>query len=667
MTDYIIAKYLRLSQDDAISESMSISHQRLMLDEFINELSVPNANAVEFVDNGFTGTNLNRPAVQEMLDLVRCGRVNCIIVKDFSRFSRDSMESGYYIEQVFPLYGVRFISVADHYDSSNYDGGTGGLDVAFKFMMHEYYSKDLSKKVKSAKHILMKNGEHIVGGAIYGYRKNDSGKWEQDPQAAEVVREIFSMALKGKTTAQIRDKLFADKRLAPREYVYLNMGKDITPKYNWSSRQIWRILTNEQYTGTYVAGKHETVRIGSKAMIEKDRSEWFIFPNSHPAIVDKEDFERVQEILKDPKEALSNGRERSSHAKKLYDRIKSGERKSNSTLYGYRVNPSGSSYEIDDTAARTVRMIFDFALQGYTAREIAEELFKARHLPPGEYFKLERGLNIQPTYRWPTLRIREILKNEQYTGIYVAGKTFQDENGRKYHTPKSEWIIIPDKHPAIISKEVFEQVRALALQGKRKMQPHNYLLKGKIVCGTCGYAMAYCNQTTRPNYHCINTYSNPAAACHKLKLRTAEVDDVVMTVIKVQAGLVLESEDFSDLRKAGGNGHIIEYEKQIKALGEQRQAVYEQFITGEIDRETYRTIKADYTARLDRLKDMVTAIKQTELDNHAKKNIAKQARAILDDTLTPREIVDALIEKVNVFPEFHIELSWKVSGFAVGM
>jgi DNA invertase Pin-like site-specific DNA recombinase len=110
-----------------------------MLDEYIDELSVPNATVLEFEDNGYTGTNLNRPAVQEMLEMVRCGKVNCVIVKDFSRFSRDSLESGYYIEQVFPLYGVRFISLSDHYDSADYIGDTGGLDVAFKFMMHEYY------------------------------------------------------------------------------------------------------------------------------------------------------------------------------------------------------------------------------------------------------------------------------------------------------------------------------------------------------------------------------------------------------------------------------------------------------------------------------------------------------------------------------------------------
>ena len=165
---------------------------------------------------------------------------------------------------------------------------------------------------------------------------------------------------------------------------------------------IFRILTNEQYTGTYIAGKRESSRIGSKKMIEKDRSEWFIFPNRYPPIVSKEDFERVQEILKAPKEALSIGRERSAYAKKLYDRIESGEKKPNSMLYGYRVSPCGISYEVDDTAAQAVKVIFDLALQGTTARDITEELFKAKHIPPGEYFKLARGVNIQPTYRWPT-------------------------------------------------------------------------------------------------------------------------------------------------------------------------------------------------------------------------------------------------------------------------
>jgi DNA invertase Pin-like site-specific DNA recombinase len=673
MNEYVIAKYIRLSQDDAISDSLSIPNQRLLLDSHIEDMDIPGVQVLEFVDNGFTGTNVERPGFQEMIELVRCGRINCIIVKDFSRFARNALESGYYIEKVFPLYRIRFIAVGDRFDSSDYKDGTGGIDVAFKFMMNEYYSNDLSKKVKSALHILMKNGEHIVGGAIYGYRKNDSGKWEYDLPAAEVVHEIFKMALDGKTTAQIRDNLFADRRLAPREYEYVNKGKEVTPKFNWTTQAIWRILTNEQYTGTYVAGKRETSRVGSKAQIEKDRSEWIIIPNSHPPIVSKEDFERVQAILKSPKEALSNGRERSVHAGKLFARIESGERKPAAALYGYCIN-SSKALEVDETASGAVRMIFDLALKGYTARDIAEELQRAKHLPPGEYFKLTRGGSIQPTYRWSALRVREILKNEQYTGAYVAGRTFQDDNGRKYHTPPSEWVIIPDKHPAIVSKEVFEQIQTLHSQGKRKMQPHNYLLKGKIVCGACGRAMIYGNTSTQPVYRCMNTHADPAAACHKLKISAAEVESAVMTIIRKQAEVVLNSDDLSGFRKTTATDKWIDgfgiqlnhadIEKQVSLLSIERQECYERFINLEIDRDTFHLMKADYTARIDRLTQHLAVSGQSARKREADKKTIALAKDALSETASPKDIVDALVEKVLVFPGNHIEIHWKFANFA---
>ena len=574
------------------------------------------------------------------------------------------MESGYYIEQVFPLYGVRFIAVSDHYDSADYDGGTGGLDVAFKFLMHEHYSKDLSIKVRSALHILMKNGEHIVGGAIYGYRKNDGGKWEHDPPAAEVVRDIFSMALEGMTTAQIRDKLFAERRPTPKEYERLNKGKDFVPKCMWATQQIWRILTNEQYTGTYIAGKRETSRVGSKTQIKKDKSEWIVFPDSHPPIVNQEDYSRVQEIIRAPKEAFPSNRERSSHSKKLFDKIVSGERKPAAILYGYRMGTNGT-LEIDETAAEAVKAVFDLALQDCTAREIAEKLHEAKHLPPGEYFKIAKGKNIQPTYKWPILRIRDILKNAQYTGTYVAGRTFQDESGRKYHTPKSEWIIIPDKYPAIITKEVFEKVQAILSQVRRKIQPHNYLLRGKILCGCCERAMVFSNATTQPMYRCMHTHADPAAACHKMKVVTTEVDEAVMSIIKIQAELVLESGDLSALRKTGeGKEQLAEHKKLIKQLGEQRQTVYEQFVMGDIDRETYRKIKTDFTAQIDKLKNLIAAIKQSELESRKTKNAAEQAKAVLGEILTPREIVETFVEKVHVFPNDHLEITWKFVAFS---
>ncbi len=196
MHDYVIAKYLRLSIDDAVTGSMSIPHQRRLLDKHIEALVIPNVRVLEFVDDGFSGVSIERPAMREMLDLIQCGEVNCVITKDFSRFSRSAIESGYYIEQVFPLYRIRFISVNDGFDSHERKNDTGGMEVAFKFLLHDYYSRDLSAKIKSAKRTKMRSGENIVANAIYGYRKNDEGKWEFDPEPADVVRRIFQLSLR---------------------------------------------------------------------------------------------------------------------------------------------------------------------------------------------------------------------------------------------------------------------------------------------------------------------------------------------------------------------------------------------------------------------------------------------------------------------------------------
>jgi DNA invertase Pin-like site-specific DNA recombinase len=143
MQEYTIAKYIRLSLDENITDSMSIENQRLILDKHIADMDIPNARILEMVDNGYSGTNYERPAVQELLAMVREGKIDCIAVKDFSRFGRNAIETGYFIEQVFPLFRTRFISVSDYFDSDKHEGGTGGMEVAFKFIMHEYYSKDL--------------------------------------------------------------------------------------------------------------------------------------------------------------------------------------------------------------------------------------------------------------------------------------------------------------------------------------------------------------------------------------------------------------------------------------------------------------------------------------------------------------------------------------------
>ena len=158
---YVIALYIRLSLEDSKYDSMSISNQQLILRK--KAMSLPEweqAELREFVDNGYTGTNFERPAIQELLAQVQAGHINCILVKDLSRFGRNSIETGYFMERVFPLYHVRFISVGDDYDSANYQGTTGGIEVAFKYLINEAYSRDMSMKTRSAKYAKMRRGEY---------------------------------------------------------------------------------------------------------------------------------------------------------------------------------------------------------------------------------------------------------------------------------------------------------------------------------------------------------------------------------------------------------------------------------------------------------------------------------------------------------------------------
>jgi DNA invertase Pin-like site-specific DNA recombinase len=661
MNEYVIAKYIRLSRDEAVSDSLSISNQRLLLDKQIEELDIPYTTVLEFVDNDYTGTNLERPAAQEMLELVRCGRVNCIITKDFSRFSRNAMESGYYIEQVFPLYRVRFIAIGDYFDSNDQIDGTGGIDVAFKFLMHEHYSKDLSKKVKTAKRTLMERGEHIVGGAIYGYRKAD-GKWEIDPVVADVVREIFSMALNGKTTAQIRNKLFADRRLAPREYEYTNKGKEIAPKFNWTTRQIWRILQNEQYTGSYVAGKRETSQIGDGFQIEHDRTKWIIRPDSHPAIISKEDFAKVQEILKNPKQYATDKPTPSKHADILRSRIVSGERKSCAVPYGYIVN--NGVWTINPVTADVVREIYEMTLNGLSLKDICDKLRESKIPTLSESRRIIKGEDITPTCHWKTQAVKDILKDEQYLGLRIAGKSYQDVYGNKYHRPKNEWIVTPNHHPAIISKDVFDEVQKIRANVRKNIQRRDYLLIGKVACGCCEYALSYGESVNPPIYYCPRTHADPTADCHKMKCSSVELEGAVMAMIRKQAEVVLGSGDLSEIHKKGDfKRKTADCEKQINLLLERRQNIYEQFVLNEINCDDYTAQKNECSVQIERLNNQLAILKQAERDKSANEKVSVIAKTALSETATPKDVVNALVEKVLVFPNNRIEIRWKFANF----
>ena len=300
MQKYVIALYIRLSLEDYKYDSMSIENQHLVLNEFVSSMpESTDAEVLEFIDNGYSGTNFERPKVQELIELVRANQIDCIIVKDFSRFGRNSIETGYFIERVFPLFHTRFISINDDFDSDQHKGDTGGMDVAFKYLISEYYSRDMSMKTKSAKYAKMQRGEYQSKICPYGYRKSADGRMEPNPETAAVVQLIFQLAATGIGAAAITRELFKRGVPTPGEYkaAHGQQYHDVSrSRGRWSSSTVLRILEDERYIGSYVIGRRAVIEVGGTRSRMKDRDKWFIIPDHHPAIIDEELFETVQEI-----------------------------------------------------------------------------------------------------------------------------------------------------------------------------------------------------------------------------------------------------------------------------------------------------------------------------------------------------------------------------------
>ena len=299
-TPYIIALYIRLSTEDIKINSLSIENQKYALHQYVESVAdFDGAEVQEFVDNGFSGTSFNRPAVQKLLDLVQKGAVNCIIVKDFSRFGRNSTEVEYYLERVFPLYSVRFISVNDGYDSAQLRGDTGGINVAFRYLINELYSRDLSIKYKTAKYTKFRRGEYQSKICPYGYRKGENGRLEPDEEAADTVRLIFGLAQQGLRVKEIVKVLYECGISTPAEYKAAHgfNGHDISRCHGiWHESTVARILTDERYTGTYIIGKREVTEVGGHQVKLKPEDQWIKIPDHHPPIISREMFEQVQTL-----------------------------------------------------------------------------------------------------------------------------------------------------------------------------------------------------------------------------------------------------------------------------------------------------------------------------------------------------------------------------------
>lgn len=295
--------YYRLSKDDGKNhESDSIANQRMLIHAYLEKH--PNIILVdEADDDGYTGTNYDRPGFRKVMGCINAGKVNCVIVKDLSRMGREYIETGKYLEMIFPSLGVRFIAINDDVDSEKRSSGDD-LIVPIKNIMNESYCRDLSKKLRYQFRIQRSNGEYLGAFVSYGYCKSpdDKHKIVIDEYAAEVVKGIFSLFFQGYSQNMISDYLNGENILTPAEYkqslgLKYRTNFQIATKAKWSVVQINRILTNPIYIGTLVQGKRGTPNYKVKMMRVRKEDEWTIVENNHPAIVDPLMFALVQKML----------------------------------------------------------------------------------------------------------------------------------------------------------------------------------------------------------------------------------------------------------------------------------------------------------------------------------------------------------------------------------
>ena len=307
----ILAKYLRLSSEDGDlsengkQESNSIVNQRNLLDAYIrNHAEFEGMKVIEFCDDGWSGKNFERPAVQEMLEQVRQGNIQCIIVKDLSRFGRDYLEVGNFISRVFPFMGVRFVAVNDGFDSIR-PLEADSLETSFKTLLYDLYSRDLSRKVRSAKRFRANRGDFLSPFAPYGYVKDpkNHSRLLIDPEAAGVVRRIFRMAGDGISTIQIAKKLNQDGVLTPMRYKReAACSRTIWPCVDennfWTDSAVIRILRDERYLGNNIYGKRVRDQVGHIHTVKVKRSDWIISEATHEGILTKEEFDRAADNLR---------------------------------------------------------------------------------------------------------------------------------------------------------------------------------------------------------------------------------------------------------------------------------------------------------------------------------------------------------------------------------
>ena len=302
--DYHAALYIRLSkEDESEGPSQSVQNQESLLREFVQEHRLTVFDT--YVDDGWSGTNFDRPSFQRMIADIEAKKVNMVITKDLSRLGRDYIMTGHYMERYFPEHRVRYISLLDGIDTGV--DSTANDITPFRAIMNDMYAKDISKKIKSVKRDKQRKGEFIGGKPVYGYKMHptEKNKIVIDEEVAPIVRRIFALALGGMSCRNIAVLLNREGIPTPATYANLPVAKPGPYTGLWSSERISEMLQNETYIGNMVQGRSVKISYKSKKCLKQDPANWVVVEGTHEPLVDAESFRRVRMLLNSRKHTRS--------------------------------------------------------------------------------------------------------------------------------------------------------------------------------------------------------------------------------------------------------------------------------------------------------------------------------------------------------------------------
>lgn len=620
--DIRAAAYLRLSIEDGDkAESNSIGNQRELIRDFAAER--PGLHLIEeYADDGYTGTNFERPGFKRMMEDIKSGKINCIIVKDLSRLGRNYIEMGKYLEQIFPMMGIRFIAINDNYDNANTESSdSDSIVVPFKNLLNDSYCRDISIKVRSQLDMKRRKGEFIGGYAIYGYCKDKRNKNRLvvDEYAADIVRSIYRRKLEGMSAQAIAEQLNSENVLAPSEYKRLcglnyHSGFKAGTHAKWQAIQVLRILKNEVYTGTMVQGRRQKINYKIKKIRDVEESGWIRVPNMHEAIIPQKLFDTVQEVLK-----LDTCASKGQQTVNLFSGI-------------VRCGGCGQNMVRRTVSKNGKKYIYLHCVTNHNGLGCSSHLISESKLAEVVLAALQGKVQQISGLEHRLDEINEIPKNERRLKSVEEHLKMLEQEEQKYQTLRRQ--LYEDMSSSIVSKEEYKEFShsfhafpCNMREGENKISIRKSYKKPNplakhIVC-ICGRALCWHKdkKTGEELFYCRYCRAHKENG-KNLKVPAATIYKKVMDALELEH---LEKEKLAAAIQQGAGRKAIEVvraEKSVQmksVLAElnmeqfRRVPLYESYIADEITEEQYRAELLDYEEAHRKLNEQLTTIMEDTL------------------------------------------------------